>query len=67
MGPRCGGREIRETVSLDALDERALMLAGLPPADIDEGISAICRELEKIGTLSFRVANHLGNVGSNGR
>jgi hypothetical protein len=36
---------IRSNVSVAALDEKALILAGLPQADIDNGVSAIAFEL----------------------
>jgi hypothetical protein len=36
---------VREHVSLAALEERALLLAGLPPSEIDDGLRDCCREL----------------------
>ena len=39
---------IRENAPLDALDERALALAGLPEGEINEGIACVCRELAEL-------------------
>lgn len=36
---------IRSNVLTAALEECAFTLAGLPPADVNEGFAAICREL----------------------
>lgn len=36
---------IRENVSIDALEERALMLAGLPQAEVNAGVGDFCSEL----------------------
>jgi hypothetical protein len=38
-------RWIRQNVSIVALEERALRLAGLPSPEVDEGFDAFCREL----------------------
>jgi hypothetical protein len=36
---------IRSETHLDVLNERALMLAGLPQEQIEEGLAKFCREL----------------------
>jgi hypothetical protein len=36
---------IREAVPLDAIHERALLLAGLPADDIELGVAVFCHEL----------------------
>jgi hypothetical protein len=36
---------IRSTIGTALLKEQALKLAGLPQADIDEGLAAVCHEL----------------------
>jgi hypothetical protein len=51
---------IRSNVSIDVLREQALILAGLPQADIDEGLAAGCHEL----ALCFAQDGRLSNLRS---